>query len=80
VRAVRQGHGRGAVDPTVATSERGIWAVKWSFAALVADGFHARTDGWTSLAVLAGCRTRTGLPRTPSVRRSQNFPSTHSGE
>ena len=25
----------------------------WS-AALVADGYHARTDGWTSLAVLAG--------------------------
>ena len=23
-------------------------------AALVADGYHARTDGWTSLAVLAG--------------------------
>lgn len=22
--------------------------------ALVADGYHARTDGWTSLAVLAG--------------------------
>src|SRR5215213_8451663 len=139
-------HTHGAVDPTIATSERGIWAIKWSFvglmatallqlavvllsgsvallsdtihnfgdaataiplgiafaltrlgssrrftfgygrvedlagvivvliilfsavvaafrirvgtqigsAALVADGYHARTDGWTSLAVLAG--------------------------
>jgi cation diffusion facilitator family transporter len=30
------GHGNthGAVDPSIATSERGIWAVKWSFVAL----------------------------------------------
>jgi cation diffusion facilitator family transporter len=28
------GHSHGAVDPSIATSERGIWAVKWSFAAL----------------------------------------------
>src|SRR5215213_3335941 len=28
------GHAHGAVDPSIATSERGIWAVKWSFAAL----------------------------------------------
>src|SRR5215217_7388406 len=119
------GHKHGAVDPSIATSERGIWAVKWSFiglfitalvqiivvliilfsaivagyeaidrllnpqpvgylwavaaasiigfigneavaifrirvgreidsAALIADGYHARTDGWTSLAVLFG--------------------------
>src|SRR5215217_3306525 len=27
-------HTHGAVDPTIATSERGMWAVKWSFAAL----------------------------------------------
>src|SRR5215207_3452150 len=30
------GHTHGAVDPTVATSERGIWAVKWSFLGLLA--------------------------------------------
>ena len=29
-------HIHGAVDPSVATSERGIWALKWSFVALVA--------------------------------------------
>src|SRR5215207_6093819 len=29
-----RGHTHGAVDPSIATSERGIWAVKWSFAAL----------------------------------------------
>jgi len=27
-------HTHGAVDPSIATSERGIWAVKWSFIAL----------------------------------------------
>lgn len=29
------GHSHGAVDPSIASSERGIWAVKWSFAALM---------------------------------------------
>jgi cation diffusion facilitator family transporter len=30
------GHTHGAVDPSIATSEWGIWAVKWSFAGLFA--------------------------------------------
>jgi divalent metal cation (Fe/Co/Zn/Cd) transporter len=30
------GHAHGAVDPTITTSERGIWAVKWSFVGLLA--------------------------------------------
>lgn len=30
------GHVHGAVDPSVAASERGMWAVKWSFVALMA--------------------------------------------
>src|SRR5215216_3569932 len=30
------GHAHGAVDPAITTSERGIWAVKWSFVALLA--------------------------------------------
>src|SRR5215216_1946966 len=29
------GHTHGAVDPTIATSERGIWAIKWSFVGLL---------------------------------------------
>jgi cation diffusion facilitator family transporter len=29
-------HTHGAVDPAIATSERGIWAVKWSFVGLLA--------------------------------------------
>jgi divalent metal cation (Fe/Co/Zn/Cd) transporter len=30
------GHTHGGVDPTIATSERGIWAIKWSFVVLMA--------------------------------------------
>ena len=30
----RQGHTHGVVDPSIATTERGIWAIKWSFAIL----------------------------------------------
>src|SRR5918995_3407290 len=30
------GHTHGAVDPTIATSERGIWAIKGSFVGLMA--------------------------------------------
>src|SRR5215204_5306032 len=30
------GHSHGTVDPSIATSERGIWAVKWSFVGLFA--------------------------------------------
>src|SRR5215204_2207596 len=33
------GHAHGAVDPTIATSERGIWAIKWSFVGLMATAF-----------------------------------------
>src|SRR5215217_3877666 len=32
-------HTHGAVDPSITSSERGIWAVKWSFAALMATAF-----------------------------------------
>ncbi|MCX5739284.1 MAG: cation transporter, partial [Proteobacteria bacterium] len=28
------GHTHGTLDPTIATTERGIWAIKWSFAIL----------------------------------------------
>src|SRR3954453_22387317 len=31
-----EGHAHGIVDPTIATSERGLWAIKWSFAGLAA--------------------------------------------
>lgn len=28
------GHTHGAIDPTIFTTERGIWAIKWSFVGL----------------------------------------------
>src|SRR6478672_5819535 len=30
------GHKHGVVDPTIATTDRGIWAIKWSFLILAA--------------------------------------------
>jgi cation diffusion facilitator family transporter len=33
--AHHQGHEHGTIDPSLATSERGIWALKWSFVALL---------------------------------------------
>ncbi len=30
------GHTHGVIDPTIATTDRGIWAIKWSFAGLMA--------------------------------------------
>jgi cation diffusion facilitator family transporter len=30
----REGHTHGVVDPTIATNDRGIWAIKWSFVIL----------------------------------------------
>lgn len=33
-RAGSHGHTHGVVDPTIATTERGIWAIKWSFVIL----------------------------------------------
>jgi cation diffusion facilitator family transporter len=33
-RHAEHGHTHGAVDPSIATSERGMWAVKWSFVGL----------------------------------------------
>ena len=29
----KHGHTHGVIDPTIATTERGIWAIKWSSAA-----------------------------------------------
>ena len=30
----KHGHTHGAIDPSITTSERGIWAIKWSFIGL----------------------------------------------
>jgi hypothetical protein len=56
------GHAHGAVDPTITTSERGIWAVKWSFVGLLA----------TALVQIAAAPTA----RTAVSRRSVPSPKT----
>jgi len=49
------GHVHGVIDPTIAASDRGIWAVKWSFVALFATALiQAIVVGITgSVALLA---------------------------
>jgi hypothetical protein len=42
------GHTHGVVDPTIATTERGIWAIEWSFVGLMTTALfqteHAHDD------------------------------------
>lgn len=45
------GHTHGAVDPSIATSTRGIWAVKWSFVALMAISLFQVVVVWKSGSV-----------------------------
>ena len=33
------GHRHGVIDPTIATTERGIWAIKWSFVIFATTAF-----------------------------------------
>src|SRR5689334_6422281 len=32
--SVAHGHSHGAIDPSITTTDRGIWAIKWSFVIL----------------------------------------------
>jgi cation diffusion facilitator family transporter len=77
------GHTRGAVHPTIATSERGIWAIKWSFlmlavtallqlvvvlmsgsVALLSDTIHNFGDAATAIPLgIAFALTRLGASR-----------------
>ncbi|MBL8202719.1 MAG: cation diffusion facilitator family transporter [Blastocatellia bacterium] len=45
------GHVHGAVDPSILTTERGIWAVKWSFAGLFATAVFQLIVVWFSGSV-----------------------------
>ncbi|MEK7667073.1 MAG: cation diffusion facilitator family transporter, partial [Gemmatimonadota bacterium] len=45
------GHAHGVIDPSVATSERGIWAVKWSFVGLFATALFQVVVVWLSGSV-----------------------------
>ncbi|NJL47452.1 MAG: cation diffusion facilitator family transporter, partial [Leptolyngbyaceae cyanobacterium SM2_5_2] len=45
------GHTHGAIDPAIATSERGLWAVKWSLVGLVITALTQAIVFWLSGSV-----------------------------
>ncbi|MFM7470802.1 MAG: cation diffusion facilitator family transporter [Nodosilinea sp. LVE1205-7] len=45
------GHTHGVVDPTITSSERGLWAVKWSFVGLVVTAIAQMGVFWLSGSV-----------------------------
>jgi len=45
------GHRHGAVDPSIATSTRGIWAIKWSFVGLLLTALIQTVVVWLSGSV-----------------------------
>jgi Co/Zn/Cd efflux system component len=61
------GHTHGTVDPSIATSEKGIWAVKWSFVGLFATALLqvivVLISG--SVALLSDTITISGTRRPP---------------
>ncbi len=44
-------HGHGVIDPSIATTERGIWAVKWSFVGLMMTALLQAFVVWLSGSV-----------------------------
>jgi cation diffusion facilitator family transporter len=47
----RHSHTHGAIDPTIATSERGLWAVKWSLVGLLMTAVLQAVVFWLSGSV-----------------------------
>ncbi len=45
------GHAHGVVDPSITTSERGIWAIKWSFVGLFVTALFQVVVVWLSGSV-----------------------------
>ncbi len=45
------GHAYGVVDPSITTSERGIWAIKWSFVGLFVTALFQVVVVWLSGSV-----------------------------
>ena len=77
-----QGHTHGAVDPSILTSERGIWAVKWSFVGLFATALLQVVVVWlsASIALLADTIHNfgdafTALPLWIAFRLARRSPS-----
>ena len=56
------GHTHGVIDPTIATTTRGIWAIKWSFIMLGATALFQLVivyfSGSVALSLLTGTHAR----------------------
>ena len=50
-RAGGHGHTHGVVDPSITTSEKGIWAIKWSFVVLFITALFQVVVVWLSGSV-----------------------------
>ena len=50
------GHTHGVVDPSIATSDRGLWALKWSFVGLMIPAVLQVRVSY-SAGTLTGCRS-----------------------
>jgi cation diffusion facilitator family transporter len=50
-RAAGHGHNHGVVDPSITTSEKGIWAIKWSFVVLFITALFQVVVVWLSGSV-----------------------------
>ena len=73
------GHTHGTIDPTIATTTRGIWAIKWSFVVLAITSLLqlgvVAISG--SVALLARAETLVLLPSSsnPSMLESASAPA-----
>ena len=47
----KHGHTHGTIDPSITTSERGIWAIKWSFIGLAVTALLQIVVVWLSQSV-----------------------------
>lgn len=47
----REGHRHGTIDPAITTTERGLWAIKWSFVGLLVTALFQLVVVWLSGSV-----------------------------
>jgi hypothetical protein len=71
------GHTHGVIDPSIATTARGIWAIKWSFVILAITSLTQLVIVWRSRAASRCWPTRSTTsamrgPRSRSGSRSRS--------
>ena len=69
------GHTHGVIDPSIATTARGIWAIKWSFVILAVTALGAAGRRGRSRAVSRCSPTRSTTWPTRSPRSRSGLPS-----